>query len=157
MRLRPHTSSDHAALAELRWLFRTCDGRAAVEHDKGAFIERYRRHLVASDRDGCTVHLVADDHGTVVGVMTLRIVPMEPSPGDECEGWGYLTNAYVAPDRRNHGIGTRLLEAICSVAVDRNLELLIVWPSEASYGFYRHFGFEGRDDPLVLKLPRAQR
>ncbi len=32
------------------------------------------------------------------------------------------------------------------------LELLIVWPSDASYPFYRRAGFKGCDDPLQLVL-----
>ncbi len=152
MAFRPHTVSDHPAIAELRWLLKTDDGRLASEHDKSAFVERYLKHLATAERDGRTVHWLVDDGGVIAGVMTVRVVQMEPSPGQECESWGYLTNAYVVPEKRNCGLGTELLGAIVSWASDHGLELLIVWPSEASYSFYRRAGFQGRDDPLQLVL-----
>jgi GNAT superfamily N-acetyltransferase len=65
---------------------------------------------------------------------------------------GYLTNSIVIPEKRNLGLGSQLLEVIKCWARDLGLELLIVWPSEASYPFYRRAGFEGRDDPLELLL-----
>ena len=68
------------------------------------------------------------------------------------EIWGYLTNSIVIPEKRNQGLGSRSLESIKSWAFELGLELLIVWPSEASYPFYRRAGFKGRDDPLELML-----
>ncbi len=152
MEIRPHTAADYAAIAELRWLLKTDGGRRCDDLCRQEFIDLYRRHLEASDRDGHTVHWLIDDGGTIAGVMTVRIVTKEPSPGQEIGSWGYLTNSFVLPDQRNRGLGTQLLGAVRSWATDLGLELLIVWPSEASYPFYRGAGFEGRDDPLVLIL-----
>lgn len=108
--------------------------------------------MAACDRAGGTVHLIAESDGTLVGVMTVRIVAMEPAPDQVHDAWGYLTNAYVLPAWRNRGVGSRLIEAVTSWAVEHRLELLIVWPSEASERFYRRAGFAGRDEPLVLLL-----
>jgi GNAT superfamily N-acetyltransferase len=119
---------------------------------KEEFVVRYQKHLEDSDRDGRTAHWLIDDEGVIVGVMTVRIVQKEPSPSKERGSWGYLTNSFVMPERRNRGLGTQLLRSIRSWAIDLGLELLIVWPSEASYPFYRRAGFKGRDDPLELLL-----
>ncbi len=152
MRIRPHTSSDYLAIAELRWLLKTDAGRMLPDRCKHEFIDRYQKHLEESDRDGRTVHWLIDDDGVIAGVMTVRIIQKEPSPGKESGSWGYLTNSFVIPEKRNRGLGTQLLESIRSWAIDLGLELLIVWPSEASYPFYRRAGFRGRDDPLELVL-----
>ncbi len=152
MQIRRHTSSDYPAIAELRWLLKTDDGRVLTEGCKQEFTDRYQKHLEESDRDARTVHWLIDDDGVIVGVMTVRIVQKEPSPGKESESWGYLTNSFVIPEKRNRGLGTQLFESIKSWAIDLGLELLIVWPSEASYPFYRRPGFKGRDDPLELVL-----
>ena len=152
MKTRPHTSLDYPAIAELRWHFKTDEVHRLDGHRKREFIDRYQRHLEESDQEGRTVHWLIDDDGAVAGVMTVRIVQKEPSPGRESGSWGYLTNSFVTPEKRNRGLGTQLLEAIKSWATDLGLELLIVWPSEASYPFYRRAGFEGRDDPLELML-----
>ncbi len=152
MQIRLHKSSDYPAIAELRWLLKTDDGRASADQSKSEFIERYHRHLELSDRDGHTVHWLIEDDGVIGGVMTVRIVQQEPSPIDETARWGYLTNCYVVPEKRNNGLGTKLLASIESWGASLGLELLIVWPSEASYPFYRRAGFKGRDDPLELVL-----
>ena len=65
---------------------------------------------------------------------------------------GYLTNVYVLPDRRNQGVGARILAEVKGWAKEAGLELLIVWPSDKSRAFYRRAGFTGRDDPLQLML-----
>ncbi len=152
MRIRPCTSSDYPAIAELRWLLKKDHGRAPPDSTKQSFIERYLRHLEVSDKDHRTVHWLSDDGGVIVGVMTVRIVQKEPAPGEASESWGYLTNCFVIPRMRNRGLGTRMLGCITSWASGLGLELLIVWPSEASYPFYRRAGFKGRDDPLELVL-----
>ena len=152
MQIRPHTSSDYPAIAELRWLLKTDDGRMSTDHCKREFIELYLWHLEESDRDARTLHWLIDDDGVIAGVMTVRIVQKEPSPGEESGSWGYLTNSYVIRKKRNCGLGTRLLESIKSWATNLGLELLIVWPSEASYPFYRRAGFKGCNDPLQLVL-----
>ena len=152
MLIRPHTSSDYPAIAELRWLLKTDDGRRLADHPKREFIDRYQKHLEESDRDAHTVHWLIDDNGVIAGVMTVRMVQKELSPGEGSGSWGYLTNSFVIPEQRNAGLGTQLLESIKSWAANLGLELLIVWPSEASYPFYRRAGFKGRDDPLQLVL-----
>ena len=81
MRIRPCTSSDYPAIAELRWLLKTDDGRMLPDLCKHEFIDRYQKHLEESDRDGRTVHWLIDDDGVIAGVMTVRIIQKEPSPG----------------------------------------------------------------------------
>ncbi|MEQ9332498.1 GNAT family N-acetyltransferase [Thalassobaculum sp.] len=152
MLIRIHTPADYPGLAELRWLSGTADGQAVVGQDKAAFLERYHWHLSTSELDGRTVHWVVEEDGALVAVMTVRIVAREPSPGQTSDAWGYLTNVYVLAGRRNRGLGTQLLAAVRSWAAERDLELLIVWPSETSERFYRRAGFQGRAEPLVLPL-----
>ncbi len=152
MKIRRHTSSDYHAIAELRWHLKKDDVLGLNDHRKRAYVDQYVRHLVETDQEGRTVHWLIEEDGAVVGVMTVRIVQKEPSPVRESGSWGYLTNSFVVPEKRNRGLGTQLLEAIKSWATDLGLELLIVWPSAASYPFYHRAGFKGRDDPLELIL-----
>lgn len=152
MDFRPHTHADHAAIAELRWQFKAPGSWESGAEAKREFIGSYEDHLRACDREGRTVHWLIDDDGALRGVMTVRVVPKEPSPSQTTGSWGYLTNCFVVPEARNRGLGTQLLGAVKCWATDAGLELLIVWPSEDSYRFYRRAGFAGRDDPLVLLL-----
>ncbi len=152
MKIHPHTSSDYHAIAELRWHLKKDDMRGLNDRRKREYVDQYVRHLVETDQEGRTVHWLIEEDGAVVGVMTVRIVQKEPSPIRESRSWGCLMNSFVVPEKRNRGLGTQLLEAIKSWATDLGLELLIVWPSAASYPFYRRAGFKGRDAPLELML-----
>jgi GNAT superfamily N-acetyltransferase len=157
MEIRRHTSSDYHAIAELRWQLKASEAPGLDGQRKREFLSRYLKHLQDCDKEGRTVHWLIDDGGTVLGVMTVRIVQKEPSPVEESESWGYLTNSVVIPEKRNLGLGSQLLEAVKFWATDLGLELLVVWPSEASYSFYRRAGFKGRDDPLELLLNPGDR
>ena len=84
--------------------------------------------------------------------MTTRFVRKELSPATQQSYWGYLTNSFVQEDRRNQGLGTQLLKYCINKCRQRRLELLIVWPSDRSYEFYRRQGFVGTHDPLELLL-----
>lgn len=152
VRCRMHVAEDGEAIADLRWLLKTEDGRYSVPEERHAFIARYRQHLAYCDNRDDTVHWVAERDGALIGVMTVRTVRKEPSPGKPTGQWGYLTNCYVRPERRNRGHGTALLAALLNRARQDGLELLIVWPSERSRSLYRRAGFTGQDDPLELDL-----
>ena len=152
MEFRPHTPSDYPAIAELRWLLKASELSEPDEHRKQEFLDRYQKHSQEADKGDRTVHWLIDDHGTIAGVMTVRIVQKEPSPLEEPEDWGYLTNAVVVPEKRNLGLGTQLLETISAWAMKIGLEVIIVWPSDDAYSFYRRAGFKGHDDPLQLTL-----
>ena len=152
MKYRLHTSQDYRAIAELRWLLKGAD----TDLDKGCgqeeFVERYIEHLGACDKAGATHHWLAEAENVVIGVMTVRRVLKEPSSQREAACWGYLTNCIIDQAHRNRGVGTELLSKIKEWAVAKDFELLIVWPSERSYPFYRRFGFVGRNDPIVLPI-----
>jgi ribosomal protein S18 acetylase RimI-like enzyme len=94
--------------------------------------------------------------------MFLQCIEKVPTPGAIRRVWGYVTNSFVDPHKRGHGIGEGLLRLLIGVARDRELEFLIVWPSEAAVGFYLRAGFRGVSDvhvgpdnepPLELVLP----
>lgn len=152
MEIRPHTPADYRAIAELRWLLKAGELSEPDDDRKQEFLGRYQTHLEDADEEGHTVHWLIDDSGVIAGVMTVRIVQKEPSPIEEPDHWGYLTNAVVIPEKRRLGLGTQLLETIKNWATAIGLEVLIVWPSDDSYRFYRRAGFKGRDDPLELAL-----
>ena len=78
------------------------------------------------------------------------------APTHESRKIGYLTNAYTVPEYRNRGIGGRLLKAAQEDATNEDVELMLVWPSDESLGFYRDHGFNSERDPLIWKAPGSQ-
>jgi ribosomal protein S18 acetylase RimI-like enzyme len=85
----------------------------------------------------------------IVSHLFVALIEKVPRPTREHRKIAYLTNAYTVPEYRNRGIGGRLLATAQKDAADRSVELMIVWPSDESVGFYRNFGFDSERDPLV--------
>jgi hypothetical protein len=46
-----------------------------------------------------------------------------------------------------------VLDAVTTWALEADIELLVVWPSEASSGHYERHGFADRGEPLVWLHP----
>jgi len=84
---------------------------------------------------------VAQSNDALVGCMCLQCVEKVPSPEQHNRHWGYLTNAYVSQNYRNKGTGGKLLKALVQLGRERNLELIIVWPSVEAVSLYEHAGF----------------
>jgi ribosomal protein S18 acetylase RimI-like enzyme len=62
-----------------------------------------------------------------------------------------VTNFYVTPEQRDHGVGGALLDEVTRYARDHRLDTLVVWPSERSASLYRRCGFDGPGE--LLELP----
>ena len=155
--IRQAGSEDVERLAELRWHFQTEDLPDNDRPDKRAFLDSCAAALAQQGSDGTLHHWFAEIDGQAVAVMSVRKVFGVPSPHGGNAGWGYLTNCYTLPSHRTRGRGGRLLAAIEIWARSEGLELLIVWPSDDAYDFYRRAGFARNADPLVLTLAEAER
>ena len=152
MIIRAHNSNDFIELSNLRWQLKTYFSDKSFAESKTEFIERNSKALQASEVLNNTVHWVAEDRNQLIRAMTTRFVRKELSPATQQSYWGYLTNSFVQEDHRNQGLGTQLLKYCINKCRQRRLELLIVWPSDRSYEFYRRQGFVGTHDPLELLL-----
>jgi RimJ/RimL family protein N-acetyltransferase len=60
------------------------------------------------------------------------VIDKIPGPIAEFPAIGYLTNVFTRPEFRGQGLVTRVLDAVTAWARDSDIELLVVWPSEAS-------------------------
>ena len=146
---RLSNSSDAPQLASLRWDLRAGDD--PQPGTKTQFIQDFVAWMEKNpDKD--LVHWVAEQDGTVIGVISVRIIHKLPSPEDMDGRFGYLANVYVGPEYRDQGVGTELLAAVKNWALGQKLELLVVWPSERAYPFYDRSGYRRYPDPVVLKL-----
>jgi len=76
-----------------------------------------------------------------------------PRPICENARIAYLTNVYTRADFRGRGIGTALLRRAQQAAREADVELMIVWPSEASVAFYERESFFRPDEPLIWRSP----
>lgn len=84
---------------------------------------------------------VAEVDGHIRGHVFLHLVEKVPGPYPCPTVWGYVTNFYVAPGCRSHGLGRRLLDALRDHARAERYDTLVVWPSQRSTPLYQRAGF----------------
>lgn len=143
---------DIQQLAQLRWDFRAGDGEVPTVSFE-AFVDAYGRWFRDGLDAGKRVHWVADDSGVIVATATVVLVEMVPRPCRVHDQFGYLTDTYTVPEYRNQALGTKLIQRVIEWAKERDLELLLVWPSERARSFYARLGFTsaGSPDTLILR------
>ncbi len=145
------TKNDVRELAELRWRLHTNDLETLNCHERKVFTDTFIKQFSAKEFREYR-HWVIDVEGRIVGMMSLKVVRQLPAPKRLKGCWGYLTNCYVMPEYRNQGFGSKLVGNIQAWCKEHGLELVVVWPSDRSYRFYKQSGFDRYPDPLVLKL-----
>ena len=149
--IRSATAADIPELARLRWHLYT----ERMPHDEPfeTYVERFTRF--ASDalaRDGWRAW-VAESDGQLVGAMWLHSVPRVPAPGrGDPRSIGYLTNAYVEPDHRSKGLGSRLLRTVVEHCEATDHVMIVAWPADGAYDFYERHGFTRPPDPVVRRI-----
>jgi GNAT superfamily N-acetyltransferase len=91
----------------------------------------------------------AEASGELVANVYLGLLEKVPHPKHPKRRIGYMTNVYTRPDRRGQGVGSAIVDEITKWAAANDVELITVWPSEASVDFYRRHGFAAPHDLLV--------
>jgi ribosomal protein S18 acetylase RimI-like enzyme len=152
--VRHAVHDDWKALAQLRWDFRTEHGTPA-SMSLERFTEEFRDFADdALGHDAPWRVWVADEGGRLVGCVWMQLVEKVPHPGRR--RWerpiGYVTNMYVRPDRRDSGLGRRLIDEALAFAAERDADGVVVWPSERSIPFYERTGFGTPGAPLWLDI-----
>jgi predicted acetyltransferase len=85
----------------------------------------------------------------LLGHVCVQLFEKIPNPVNERELHAYVSNCYVIPEMRNHGLGRRLLNKALSWCRARDVDAVILWPSRASKSLYRRCGFAPSD---ILEL-----
>ncbi len=63
-----------------------------------------------------------------------------PNPINESEVHAYVTNFYVVPEMRSHGLGRKLLSKALSWSRAEGVDAIILWASPGSRSLYRRCG-----------------
>jgi GNAT superfamily N-acetyltransferase len=152
--VRRATVADVPALAELRRDFTFEDGDRGAVAPHG-FEESFAT-LVSDGIDaGRWVVWVAEVGGEIVSHAFVGLIEKIPRPIVALPAIGYLTNVYTRPGFRGRGLGSLVLDAVTAWAREAEIELLVVWPSEASVRHYERHGFVDRGEPLVWLHPEG--
>ena len=144
--------ADAAALARLRWIWRT--------HERGEYglsqaeFEGALRLWWAS-REESHVAYIAERDGDAVGMAWLAVFDRIPQPRDVERIAGNVQSVFVLEAFRNQGIGGALVEAVIAHARARGAGYLIVHPSQRAYPLYERLGFAATRQLLHMDLDRA--
>ncbi len=148
--IEPATATDIDELVEC-WLQLASEQR---DHGSVVGVESNRETI----RDVLGAHrvsnglLVARASDEIVGFATFAV---ETGSFELSVSRGLLSNLWVVPDRRDEGIGRRLLEAVEAELADRGVEvcqLEVLAANDAARRFYRRAGYEPRRVTMNRRL-----
>ena len=140
---------DSAALARLRWVWRTTE-RGEHGLSQAEFETAFARWW--AERQSRHVGFIAERGGDAVGMAWLAVFERVPQPRRLERLAGNMQSVFVLEEFRNHGIGRALVEAVIAEARSRGLGYLIVHPSERAYPLYERLGFAQTNRLLHLDL-----
>ena len=161
VRIRLARPGDSRALADLRYRFRTETGSAT--ETKSRFLSRCTSWMRKRFRSGSSPWRcwVLDDGEQLLGHVCVQLFEKIPNPVNERELHAYVTNFYVVPEMRSHGLGKRLLNKGLSWCRARGTDAVILWATPESRSLYRRCGlaepveiFELRHGTHLLRSPR---
>jgi GNAT superfamily N-acetyltransferase len=158
--VRGATEADLAALASLRYDFRAELGAATeARADFAARCRRWMAGRIAGPSWRCWVveERTSSEPVRLLGTVWVQLFEKMPNPIGEAEAHAYVTNLYVVPAARGRGLGSRLLEAALGWCGEREVDAVLLWPSERSRALYERHGFAVRDDVLELRRGRQVR
>jgi GNAT superfamily N-acetyltransferase len=144
---------DAAALARLRWVWRTTE-RAEFGLSQPDFEVAFREWWVR--RESGHGAYIAEVDGTAIGMAWLAVFERIPQPRQLERLAGNVQSVFVLEDFRNRGVGQALVEAAIAEASARGLGYLIVHPSERAFPLYRRLGFTETGQMLHLDLDRSR-
>jgi GNAT superfamily N-acetyltransferase len=161
IQIRLATSGDWNALAEMRYRFRAELGTPT--EPKSRFVRRCtswirKRFDFDSSPWRCWV---VDDGKQLLGHVCVQLFEKMPNPVNEPELHAYVTNFYVVPEKRDQGVGKKLLAKALSWCRGQCADAVILWASPGSRSLYRRCGLTEPADIFELRnaarLPRWAR
>src|SRR5262249_24512063 len=153
VRIRLARSGDCRALAKLRYRFRV-ETESATEA-KSVFLRRCTLWMKKHFRSGSSPWRcwVLDDREHLLGHVCVQLFEKIPNPVNEPELHAYITNFYVVPEMRNHGLGKRLLNKALSGCRAQGTDAVILWATPGSRSLYRRCGLAESADIFELRHP----
>lgn len=148
---RVANESDIPTLSEMRWIHEfEEDGKFQISKEE--FILECNSFLLEGLKTNTWAYWIAEENGVIVSNIYIRRIRKVPKPQKLYAEIGYVTNVHTKDDFRNKGIGSTLLKHVKQWAVDNNIELLFVWPSERAVSFYEREGFSMKNAIMELEL-----
>lgn len=150
--VRPAHDDDIEQLVEMRreFIFEPAAGIA-----RPGFDDECRTFLSETISSGGWHIWVAEIGGRIVSHAFVALIDKVPHPLRENTRIAYLTNVYTRPDFRGQGIAAQVIRRAQEAARKADVELVFVWPNDASFEFYKRVGFEEPNAPLIWAAERG--
>lgn len=100
---------------------------------------------------------VLDDGKQLLGHVCVQLLEKMPNPVNEPELHAYVTNFYVVPELRGHGLGKKLLNKALSWCRTQDTDAVILWATRESKSLYRRCGFSEPADVLEVRGDNLRR
>lgn len=157
IKIRLANPADSRALADLRYRFRT--EIAPATKSKGSFQRRCASWMRKRFRSGRSPWScwVLDDGQRLLGHICVQLFEKVPNPVNEPELHAYITNFYVVPEMRSHGLGQRLLNKALLWCRARGTDAIILWATPGSRSLYRRCGLAESADILESRQTTHQK
>lgn len=156
IQIRLATSGDWNALAEMRYRFRAELG--SPTEPKSRFVRRCTSWMQKrfGSRSSAWRCWVIEDGKQLLGHVCVELFEKMPNPVNEPELHAYVTNFYVVPEKRDQGLGKKLLEKALSWSRDQGADAVILWASPGSKSLYRRCGLLESGDIFELRGDRLR-
>jgi GNAT superfamily N-acetyltransferase len=99
---------------------------------------------------------VIEDGKHLLGHVCVQLFEKIPNPVNEPEVHAYITNFYVVPEMRGHGVGKKLLNEALSWCRAHGTDSVILWATPESRSLYRRCGFNEPADVLEVRGDNLQ-
>jgi GNAT superfamily N-acetyltransferase len=154
LQIRLAKSGDWNALAEMRYRFRAELG--SPTESKSRFVRRCASWMQKRFHSGSSMWRcwVVDDGKQLLGHVCIQLFEKMPNPVNEPELHAYLTNLYVVPEKRDQGLGRKLLEKALLWCRGQGVDAIILWASPESRSLYRRCGLGESADIFELRRPK---
>lgn len=146
--VRPATVEDAAALAALRWEWRSGEGRH-LELDRADFVGRFGVWMTEHPAHH---PFLAWSGSRPVGMAWLVVIERLPGPDRWTRRSGSVQSVYVTPAERGAGAGAALVRALVGRAAELGLDYLTVHPTPRATSLYRRLGFAVWEGVLELDI-----
>ena len=143
---------DLLQLSQMRWDFRTEGKDDQTDCDIQRFLVECTEFLKSGLVNNDWAYWVAEEDREIISHVFIKRIRKVPKPLRLWDEIGYVTNVYTKPQYRGRGIGKTLMGRVKEWAIESDLELLIVWPSERAVPFYEREGFQNKNEILELIL-----
>ena len=94
---------------------------------------------------------IVEDGNHLLGHVCVQLFEKMPNPVNEPEVHAYLTNFYVVPELRSHGLGGKLLNKALSWCRAQGVDAVILWATPGSKSLYRRCGLVESADIFQLR------